>query len=132
MSGCLENFLQLLNFFKMHENSKNVLFQEKKRIFHKCSPHKILLVVSARFILELKVKNNNINVAICLNSVALKIYFNYVKEFRDTKICRNFRLQEIWTKLRSEVCFLGQSFTKYFEANLEYQEMQVFHAKIND
>ena len=31
--------------------------------------------------------------------------------------------QRVWTKLRSEVCFLTQKFTKYFGASLENCEM---------
>ena len=52
-------------------------------------------------------------------SVAANIASTSVKGFKDTKILRKSKFQGVWTELRSEICFLRQSFTKYFETNLK-------------
>ena len=53
---------------------------------------------------EKKVRNRTfrkiLNVAICHTSVALKINFNHVKGFRDTKSCRKIIFQGVWIELR--------------------------------
>ena len=72
------------------------------------------------------------NLAMCHVSAALNANLNHVKGFGDTKICRKFIFQEVWTELRSEVCFPRQSFTKYFETDLGNREAQSFNAKFND
>ena len=51
-------------------------------------------------------------------SGALNINFYKVKSSRDTKICKKVKFQGVWTALRTEFCFLRQSFTKYFETSL--------------
>ena len=63
------------------------------------------------------------HVAIYHISCTLNISFNSGKTFRDTKICKNFEFQGVWTELTSEFYFFRLTFIKYFETNLQNQIM---------
>ena len=54
------------------------------------------------------------NLAVFHTSVAFKISFNNAKSFIDTNICRKNLFQGVMKEPRTEICFLRQSFLKYF------------------
>ena len=83
--GLSGKFSSAIYFIRTHRNFKNVLVLQEQ---------------SAQFLFEFEVENSNFweikNIAICHISVALNIYFNREKGFRDTKNCQNCKLQGFW------------------------------------
>ena len=57
---------------------------------------------------------------LCQNSIALNINFNIKRGFQNIKICRNFKIQGIWTELRINQCFFRQFWIKYSRQILEF------------
>ena len=113
---CLED-LFLLPYFKESTKTPKMFFPWKKNIefFHKYCPTSFSCVICAIFVPERKVQNSTWkmpNVAIFHIAVSLNINFYKIKSSRDTNIFRKFKLQRVWTELKSEFCFLRYSFTK--------------------
>ena len=87
----------------MHENSKDALASEKKiqnLFINAAFMHSHKLLVRDEKKVKYRTFRKILNVAICHISVALKINFNHVKGFRDTKSYGKIIFQVVWIELR--------------------------------
>ena len=103
----------------MHRNSRNDYFLvEKAKHFHIYCPVALETTLSAKFLLDAKVKNigfwNISNLVFFCNSVSANMTFKHKLNFWNIKIYRKFKTHWVCAELKIDIYFLRQLITAEF------------------
>ena len=91
--------------------------KENHEFFSKCSPSIIYLAFSVKLVLEDKVWNRAFRkiLNVTIYHIFLSLISILTEVLKDTLDYPNYQLLWVWIKLRWQICFYRQSFSKYNE-----------------